>query len=106
MLPFCITHGLYGRSEKTNQWNSCLNMDIFRNSEWKGPADRLAAAIKKNVNAYVNEGNQVTNADEFIAAAASHRGVKAASLYTGTIDTPNDGGDSDEGVEGSMMGTS
>ncbi len=67
----------------------------------KGPADRLAAAIKKNVNAYVNEGNQVTNADEFITAAASHRGLKAVSLYTGTIDTPDDGGDSDEGAPGS-----
>ena len=45
----------------------------------------MAAAIKRNVGHYVAENHQVTNAKEFIIAAASHTGVKAVSLYTGKI---------------------
>lgn len=42
----------------------------------KGPADRMAATIKGHITRYINEGNDVTNAQEMEKAILSHGGLQ------------------------------
>ena len=41
----------------------------------KGPCDRLAATYKSHICVYINEGHDVTNAEDMKTALLSHRGV-------------------------------
>ena len=51
----------------------------------KGPADRLAATCKSHIRIYINEGHNVTKAEEMQEALLSHggvSGVRVAVLHT------------------------
>ena len=47
----------------------------------KGAADRMAAAAKSHIRMYINEGHDVTNAEQMKAALLSYGGVEAKSLF-------------------------
>ena len=46
----------------------------------KGAADRLAATCKNHVRTFINEGNDVTNAEQLKSALLSHRGVEGVRV--------------------------
>lgn len=46
---------------------------------------RSAAHIKQHIRRYINEGHDVTNAEEFLMAAESYGGVKATRFAVGEI---------------------
>ncbi|CAF1289540.1 unnamed protein product [Rotaria sordida] len=47
----------------------------------KGPSDRYAAVLKSHVRRYLNEGHDVSTAAQFVAACASHGGVKNVHAF-------------------------
>lgn len=52
----------------------------------KGPADRMSAIIKRHVRFFVDEGKSCTNAQEFLYAVKSYKGVKSVSAYRCNIE--------------------
>ncbi len=52
----------------------------------KGPCDRVAAWVKRKVQAFIAEGNAALTPEQFIDAAKSYGGTKGASLILGTIE--------------------
>ena len=46
----------------------------------KGAADRLAATCKNQVRTFLNEGNDVTNAEQLKSALLSHGGVEGVRV--------------------------
>ena len=56
----------------------------------KGPCDRKAASVKAHIRRYVNEGNGVTNAEEFQSAVLSNGGLQGVriALVDGATVTP------------------
>ena len=60
-------------------------MDFSDPQGGKGSADRLAATCKSHIRIYINEGHNVTKAEEMQEALLSHggvSGVRVAVLYT------------------------
>ena len=60
-------------------------MDFSDPQGGKGSADRLAATFKSHIHIYINEGRNVTKAEEMQEALLSHGGVSGvcvAVLYT------------------------
>ncbi|CAF4160876.1 unnamed protein product [Rotaria sordida] len=47
----------------------------------KGPSDRYAAVLKSHVRRYLNEGHDASTAAQFVAACASHGGVKNVHAF-------------------------
>ena len=48
----------------------------------KGAADRMAAAAKSHIRMYINEGHDVTNAEQMKAALLSYGGVEGVRVAT------------------------
>jgi len=67
-----------------------VNVDFSDPQGGKGAADRLAATCKAHVHAFINEGNDVTNATQLKDALISHGGIEGVRVacmetITGTI---------------------
>ena len=65
--------------------SSCTGIEIKRidfsdPQGGKGAADRLAATCKNHVRTFINEGNDVTNAEQLKSALLSHRGVEGVRV--------------------------
>ena len=65
--------------------SSCTDIEIKRIDfsdphGGKGAADRLAATCKNQVRTFLNEGNDVTNAEQLKSALLSHRGVEGVRV--------------------------
>jgi len=52
----------------------------------KGPADRTAATCKSHIHIYINEGHNVTTAEEMKEALLSHGGVEGVRMTVLTTD--------------------
>ena len=46
----------------------------------KGAADRLAVTCKNDVRTFINEGNDVTNAEQLKSALLSHGGIEGVRV--------------------------
>ena len=72
---------LIGRSTGTH----VLRLNFSDPHGGKGPSDRLAATSMSHIRIYINEGHNVTKAEEMQEALLSHgggSGVRVAVLYT------------------------
>ena len=54
----------------------------------KGPCDRAAASIKRQVRMYIDENHQATSALEFINCATAHGRIKYTSFIYAAVDSP------------------
>lgn len=55
----------------------------------KGPADRLAATCKSHMRIYINEGHDVTTAEEMKTALTSHGGIEGVRLVNESMSVTN-----------------
>lgn len=55
----------------------------------KGPCDRAAASIKRQVRMYIDENHQATNALEFINCATAHGRIKYTSFIYASMSSPS-----------------
>ena len=55
----------------------------------KGPCDRAAASIKRQVRMYIDENHQATNALEFINCATAHGRIKYTSFIYASVSSPS-----------------
>ena len=65
--------------------SSCTGIEIKRidfsdPQGGKGAADRLAATCKNQVRTFINEGNDVTNAEQLKSALLSHGGIEGVRV--------------------------
>ena len=55
-------------------------MDFSDPQGGKGAADRMAAAAKSQIRMFINEGNDVTNAQQMKDALLSHGGIEGVRV--------------------------
>jgi hypothetical protein len=54
----------------------------------KGPCDRIAALIKRQIRLFVDQNNKCTNAKEFVECATAYKGNKGITIIQSRLKLP------------------